>query len=109
KDMNSTDIHVIFLYEYKLGNNAAKAARNINQAFGENTVNDRKVQRWFEKFRSDDFSLQNERRRPKTSVKNSSIWLREMAIWIRLAFKLLDLLSSSSSRNEEELFLKDNP
>ncbi|KAG5307686.1 SETMR methyltransferase, partial [Acromyrmex insinuator] len=49
--MNSTDIHIIFLYEYKLGNNAAKATRNINQAFGENTVNVRKVQRWFEKFR----------------------------------------------------------
>ena len=72
--MNSTDIHVIFLYEYKLGNNAAKAARNINQAFGENTVNDRKVQRWFEKFRSGDFSLQNEPRgRPKTSVKNDAL------------------------------------
>ncbi|KAG5339333.1 SETMR methyltransferase, partial [Acromyrmex charruanus] len=74
KDMNSTDIHVIFLYEYKLGNNAAKAARNINQAFGENTVNDQKVQHWFEKFRSGDFSLQNEpRRRPKTSVKNDAL------------------------------------
>ena len=72
--MNSTDIHVIFLYEYKLGNNAAKAARNINQAFGENTVNDRKMQRWFEKFRSGDFSLQNEPRgRPKTSVKNDAL------------------------------------
>ncbi|XP_050450395.1 histone-lysine N-methyltransferase SETMAR-like [Cataglyphis hispanica] len=72
--MNSTDIRVIFLYEYKLGNNAAKAARNINQAFGENTVNDRKVQRWFEKFRSGDFSLQNEPRgRPKTSVKNDAL------------------------------------
>ncbi|XP_035737500.1 histone-lysine N-methyltransferase SETMAR-like [Vespa mandarinia] len=73
-DINSTDIRVIFLYEYKLGNNAAKAARNINQAFGENTVNDRKVQRWFEKFRSGDFSLQNEPRgRPETSVKNDAL------------------------------------
>lgn len=43
--MNLNDIRIIFLYEYKLGNNAAKAARNINQAFGKNTVNDRKVQR----------------------------------------------------------------
>lgn len=60
--MNSTDICVIFLYDYKLGNNAAKAARNINQAFGENTINDRKVQRWFEKFRSGNFSLQNKPR-----------------------------------------------
>ncbi|XP_072757483.1 histone-lysine N-methyltransferase SETMAR-like [Anoplolepis gracilipes] len=72
--MNSADIRVIFLYEYKLGNSAAKAARNINQAFGENTVNDRKVQRWFEKFRTGDFSLQNEPRgRPKTSVKNDDL------------------------------------
>ncbi|XP_047344850.1 histone-lysine N-methyltransferase SETMAR-like [Vespa velutina] len=72
--MNSTDIRVIFVYEYKLGNNAAKVPRNINQVFGENTVNDRKVQRWFEKFRSGDFSLQNEpRRRPETSVKNDAL------------------------------------
>lgn len=88
--MNSTDIRVIFLYEYKLGSNAAKVACNINQAFGENTVNDRKVQRWFEKFRSGDFSLQNESRgRPKTSVKsgalkalvetNSTVSTRELA------------------------------
>lgn len=58
--MNSTNICIIFLYDYKLGNNVAKAARDIHQAFGENIVNDRKVQRWFEKFRSDNFSLQNE-------------------------------------------------
>ncbi|EGI69985.1 Histone-lysine N-methyltransferase SETMAR [Acromyrmex echinatior] len=71
--MNSTDIHVIFLYEYKLDNNAAKAARNINQAFRENT-DDRKVQRWFEKFRSDDFSLRIELHgRSKTSVKNDAL------------------------------------
>uniref|UniRef100_A0A6M2DLK1 Putative histone-lysine n-methyltransferase setmar-like protein n=1 Tax=Xenopsylla cheopis TaxID=163159 RepID=A0A6M2DLK1_XENCH len=72
--MNSADIRVIFLYEYKLGNSAAKAARNINQAFGENTVNDRKVQRWFEKFWTGDVSLQNEPRgRPKTYVKNDDL------------------------------------
>ena len=59
-DMNATKILVIFLHEYKRGNNAVKAACNIKQAFGENTVNDRKVQRWFEKFPSGDFFLQNE-------------------------------------------------
>lgn len=75
--MNSTDIRVIFLYEYKLGNNAAKAARNINQAFGENTVNDRKVQRWFEKLKIIRPSLVNrhgpillhDNARPHTSYK----------------------------------------
>ncbi|XP_035740328.1 histone-lysine N-methyltransferase SETMAR-like [Vespa mandarinia] len=72
--MDSTDIRVIFLYEYKLGNNDAKAARNINKTFGKNTVNDLKAQRWFEKFRFGDFSLQNEPRgRPETSVKNDAL------------------------------------
>ncbi|OAD62845.1 Histone-lysine N-methyltransferase SETMAR [Eufriesea mexicana] len=72
--MNSTDIRVIFLCEYKLGNNAANAAHNLNLAIAENTVNHRKVQRWFEKFRSGDFSLQNDPRgRPKTSVKNDDL------------------------------------
>ena len=54
-----------FLYEYKLGYNAAKAASNINQAFGENTVNDRKAELWFEKFQSGDFPQQK-------SVKNDA-------------------------------------
>lgn len=74
--MNLIDIQVIFCnYEFKFSNNAAKAARNINQVFEENTIelsiNNRKVQRWFKKFRSGDFSLQNEPlRRPKTTIKN---------------------------------------
>lgn len=44
-------IFVYFLYECKLGLNIAKAAHNINQAFGENSVG-------LEKFRSSDFSVQ---------------------------------------------------
>ncbi|XP_017755835.1 PREDICTED: LOW QUALITY PROTEIN: histone-lysine N-methyltransferase SETMAR-like [Eufriesea mexicana] len=72
--MNLTDIRVIFLYDIQLRNNATKVARNISQAFWENTVNDRKVQHWFEKFRSDDFSLQNDPRgRPKASLKNDDL------------------------------------
>lgn len=42
--MNSTDIRVIFLYEFEFDNNAAKATHNINQAFEEDAVNKRKVQ-----------------------------------------------------------------
>ena len=50
-DINSTNIRVICLFDYKLGNNGTKVGRNISQAFGENTVNDLKVQSWYEKFR----------------------------------------------------------
>ncbi|KAL6419668.1 hypothetical protein ACFW04_011290 [Cataglyphis niger] len=97
--MNSTDIRVIFLYEYKLGNNTVKATRNINQAFGENTVNDRKVQRWFEKFWSSDFSLQNEPRgRPKRPLFTGSL-ANDFHF-----FKHLDLfLRAKQYENEESL------
>lgn len=50
-DMTSTDIRVIFLYECKLSNTVVKAACNMHQEFGNNTVNDRKGQHWFEKYR----------------------------------------------------------
>ena len=42
----------IFLYELKFNQNAAKTARTINQAFGNDSVNERTVRRWFAKFRS---------------------------------------------------------
>jgi hypothetical protein len=57
--MNNREIRVIFLYEFKLGHNAAEATRNINQAFGEDTAKERTVRWWFEKFRSGDMSLEN--------------------------------------------------
>lgn len=46
-----------------------QTARNINEVFGENVANERTVRRWFKKFRSGDFSLENEPRgRPETKV-----------------------------------------
>ncbi|KAG5309040.1 SETMR methyltransferase, partial [Acromyrmex insinuator] len=109
--MNSIDIHVIFLYEYKLGKNAKAAKAVINQAFGENTVNDRKVQRWFEKFRSGDFFLQNEPRgRLKTSVKNdalkalveTNLTVKKMDKWV--PHELSENVSSLLTRFHREPF-----
>ena len=42
--MNRQQIHLILLYEFKLGNNAALAARNINRAWGPLTTNERTSQ-----------------------------------------------------------------
>lgn len=53
--INFANIRVIYLYTFKLGNNAAK--RNINQTFGEDIVTKKKIQHWFEKFHSADLSL----------------------------------------------------
>ena len=48
--MNRQQIHLILLYEFKLGNNAALAARNINRAWGPLTTNKRTSKRWFTRF-----------------------------------------------------------
>ena len=50
-----SDFRPIFLYELKLNQSAAETARKINQAFGYRTV-----RCWFAKFRSGDFSLEDE-------------------------------------------------
>jgi histone-lysine N-methyltransferase SETMAR len=72
--MKNPDFRAIFLYEFKLGHNAAKATHNIIQAFGQDTANERTVRRWFEKFRSGDMSLENEERsRPGTVIDNDQL------------------------------------
>ncbi|XP_076352665.1 histone-lysine N-methyltransferase SETMAR-like [Tachypleus tridentatus] len=45
---------------FKLGHNVVTAARNINHAFGDGTVNECTAQRWFKRFCSDKTSLENE-------------------------------------------------
>lgn len=65
--LSKRDIRAVFLFEFKLGDNAATAAKKINTTFGEGTVNERTIQIWFKKFRSGKFDLDNEPRgRPGT-------------------------------------------
>jgi hypothetical protein len=44
--MEDKEIHVIYLYELKLGRSAAKTARNFTEVFVEERVNERTVQLW---------------------------------------------------------------
>uniref|UniRef100_A0A0N5B4K4 HTH_48 domain-containing protein n=1 Tax=Strongyloides papillosus TaxID=174720 RepID=A0A0N5B4K4_STREA len=52
------DFRPIYLYKFKLDQAAAKTSRKINEAFGQGSTNKRTVQRWFQKFRNEDISLQ---------------------------------------------------
>nr|KAF6393690.1 small EDRK-rich factor 2 [Pipistrellus kuhlii] len=45
------------LYEFQLGRKESEAAKNICSAFGQDAVSASKCQRWFEKFREGNFSL----------------------------------------------------
>ena len=57
-----------FLYEFKLNQSAAETARKIDQAFGNTSVNQRTVRRWFAKFRSGDFNFEDEPRSGRPTV-----------------------------------------
>uniref|UniRef100_A0A5S6QKW9 Mos1 transposase HTH domain-containing protein n=1 Tax=Trichuris muris TaxID=70415 RepID=A0A5S6QKW9_TRIMR len=58
----------VLLYEFKLGNKPADAARKINMAFGSNTVDDSTARRWFRKFRSGNESLEDSDRSGRPSA-----------------------------------------
>lgn len=70
--MERKQLRTIFLYEYKLGHQVAEATRNINRAFGKNTVNELIVFQWFQKFQRGDESLEEEEGRRRLSVINNN-------------------------------------
>ena len=68
--MNSRDFIVLFLCEWK-SKHAAATARNIRATFGNGSVNEHSIQRWYAKFETGDESLTNEDRdRRRTVVDN---------------------------------------
>lgn len=58
--MDKKQIRTIFLFQFKLGRNAAETTRDINAAFGPGTTSERTAQRWFQKFGTGDESLEDE-------------------------------------------------
>lgn len=61
-EVSKEHLRHIMLYEYKKGNSAAEATRNIHSVYGKECLNERTCRRWFAKFRSGDFSLEDEDR-----------------------------------------------
>ncbi|KAK6020498.1 hypothetical protein OSTOST_13847, partial [Ostertagia ostertagi] len=53
-------VRVCILYEFKLGNVANLAFLNVNRAFGEGTVSNAIVHRWFARFQEGDEDLDTE-------------------------------------------------
>ena len=66
--MDKIQIHMIFLFQFKLGWKAAETACDINDAFGPGTTNERVAQRWFKKFCNGDESLEDEDGRGRPTV-----------------------------------------
>ncbi|XGW17007.1 hypothetical protein V3C99_001993 [Haemonchus contortus] len=58
--MSNRNFRQIYFYEFKLSRTAAQTARNINEVWGQRSVNECAVQRWFQKFRAGNTSLEDE-------------------------------------------------
>lgn len=69
--VNKTLIRSCVLYEYKLGTNAAEAARKICIAFGDDVVSRRTAQKWFQKFSRGDFILIDKARSGRPKIINN--------------------------------------
>ena len=69
--MDKIQIRTTFLFQFKLGRKAAETARDINDAFGSGTTNERVAQRWFKKFSNGDENLKDEDRRDRLTVVNN--------------------------------------
>lgn len=70
-ETNKTLIRGCLLYEYKHGTKAAVAAQKICTAFGDDVVSDRTAQKWFKKFSSGDFNLNDEARSGRPKIINN--------------------------------------
>ena len=55
--LNKKQIWMIFLFEFKVGREAAETTHNINNAFGAETDNEHIVQWWFKKFHKETRAL----------------------------------------------------
>ena len=55
------------LYHFEKGWKATESARDINELFGEGTIGERMVQKWFKRFKDGDTSLKDEEGRGRRS------------------------------------------
>src|SRR6185312_4978890 len=109
---NHVHIRHIMLYHFEKGHKAAEAFRDPNELFGEGTIGERQVRRWFERFKSGDTSLKDEGGRGRPSDFDDQALLdaveedesRTMVDWSTLNIpannRVVRLSSSSTAFNK---------
>lgn len=99
RTISRCEVQILFLYESKLDHSATKACRNMNKAFGSETVSERSAP-VIKKFRSGHISIQNEprpfeRNCPRRShvarviSKMSQVQVRNYAHWLFLRLRTI--------------------
>ncbi len=64
---NHIHIRHIMLYHYQKGWRAAQSFRDLNELFGEGTISQSQVERWFKKFKSGNTNLEDDEGRGRPS------------------------------------------
>uniref|UniRef100_A0AAF5D0J7 HTH_48 domain-containing protein n=1 Tax=Strongyloides stercoralis TaxID=6248 RepID=A0AAF5D0J7_STRER len=99
--MSKRQFRQIYFYEFKLNRSAAQTARNINEVWGQGSVSECTVQRWFQKFRRGEFDLDDEEGRGRPPAidddelnalveKNARTTVRELAEKLNVSISKLD-------------------
>ena len=65
---NHVHVRHIMLYHFEKGWKATESARDINELFGEGTIGERMVQKWFKRFKDGDTSLKDEEERGSAQI-----------------------------------------
>ena len=65
--LDTKQIRMIFLFEFKMGCKAVEITCNINNAFGPGTANEHSVQWWLKKFCKGDKNLEDEKQSSRPS------------------------------------------
>lgn len=72
--MENSKNRIVMEYEFRRGSTAAQTSRNMKDVFGDSAPNQSTISRWFTKFKSGDFDLDNmPRGRPDTKVNNDEL------------------------------------
>lgn len=74
--ISQEQLRAIIFYEWRRGTNASTTAKNIQDAFSENVVSHRTVQRWFNRFKSGNTSLEDKERSGRPSTIDDDALLR---------------------------------
>ena len=64
---NHIHIRHILLYHFEKGHKAAEAFRDLNELFGDGTIDESTVRIWFRRFKSGNTSLEDEKGRGRPS------------------------------------------
>ncbi|KAK6733026.1 hypothetical protein RB195_017036 [Necator americanus] len=69
--MDPRDFHLLALYEFKLGHEAADAARSLQRIFGETAPQEKTVREWFTRFLAGDDKPEDAKRTSRSSSPGS--------------------------------------